>query len=73
MLTLGSFSAKQLKVPVLVAYEHTDVRRDSTMFSTGRAVAHTVERCDSGSRPDERLTWEEMAADGLPSYELSST
>jgi hypothetical protein len=73
MPTLGSFSAKRLKVPVLVAYDHTDVRRDSTMFSAGRAVAHTVERCDSGSRPEERLTWEEMAADGLPSYKLSST
>jgi hypothetical protein len=73
MLTFGSFSAMRLKVPVVVAYEPTDVRRDSTMFSAGTADANAVGRCDSGPRPDERLTWEEMAADGLPSYELSST
>jgi hypothetical protein len=76
-LTFGSFSTMRLKVPVLVAYEQTDIRRDSAMFSEEMAEADIITRCDSEVRSDERLTWEEMGAVGSlgspPSYEFAST
>jgi hypothetical protein len=75
-LALGSFSAMRLKVPVLVAYEQTDVRRNISMFSEEMAEADVMTRCDFEVGPDERLTWEEMGAIGSlgspPSYEFAS-
>jgi hypothetical protein len=75
-LAFGSFSAMRLKVPVLVAYEQTDVRRDISMFSEEMAEADVMTRCDFEVGPDERLTWEEMGATGSlgspPSYEFAS-
>lgn len=75
-LAFGSFSTMRLKVPVLVAYEQTDVRRDSSMFSEEMAEADVMTRCDFEVGPDERLTWEEMGAIGSlgspPSYEFAS-
>jgi hypothetical protein len=70
-LTFGSFSSMRLKVPVLVAYEHADNRRNSAMFSAETTEADAMRQCSLGVRPDERFAWEEMEAP--PSYELSST
>jgi hypothetical protein len=69
--TFGSFSNMRLKVPVLVAYEHADDRRDSAMFSAETTEADAMRQCSLGVRPDERFAWEEVEAP--PSYELSST
>jgi hypothetical protein len=68
ILTFGSFSNMRLKVPVLVAYENNDFRRDSV---TETAEANAMMQCGSGVRPNECSTWEEIGAP--PSYELSST
>lgn len=68
VLTFGSFSKMRLKVPVIVAYENNDVRRDSV---TETAEANAMMQCSSGVRPNECSTWEEIGPP--PSYELSST
>lgn len=77
ILTFGSSSTVRTKVPVLVAYEHTDPRRDSAISSTETGNVDIVRRCDFEVRPNERLTWEEMGASDSysspPSYELSSS
>jgi hypothetical protein len=71
ILTFGSFSTIRLKMPVVVAYEHADDRRDSTISSVETTEADAIRRCISGGRPDERFAWEEIGPP--PSYELPST